>query len=141
MTPVRTVVLDNEAVQALLDVGHPKNRRALAVIEAVASRNERRAGTVRLVVPTSVRVEAGWVRRAPRAAAINRLRFDDLVLDAETADTAARIRAALPLSVADAHLAATLGGMPGPHAVVTSDAGDTAAIARHLGLPLRTLVI
>lgn len=141
MTSVRTVVLDNEAVQALVDVGHPKHRRALAVIEAAASRNERRAGTVRLVVLTSVRVEAGWVRRAARSAAINRLRVDDHVLDAATADRAATIRAVLSISVVDAHLAAALDGTPGPHAVVTSDVGDVAAIARHLGLPVRTLVI
>ena len=60
MSRPRTVVLDNEAVQALADPAHRKHRRVLAVVEAVAARHLRRSGSVRLVVPTSVRVEAGW---------------------------------------------------------------------------------
>ena len=139
MTQARTVVLDNEAVQALVDPSHRRHRRVLAVVEAVAARNLRRAGTVRLVVPTSVRVEAGWDRRTPGAAAINRLRTDDHTLDAGAADRAAGVRSALTVSVADAHLAAAIATTDGPHAVLTSDVQDLRAVADHLGVPLRLI--
>ena len=130
----RTVVLDNEAVQALADPDHRKHRRVLAVLEAVAARNLRRAGSVRLVVPTAVRVEAGWDRRARGAAAVNRLRVADVALDAETTDQAAGMRAALAVSVADAHLGAVLETTAEPHAVLTSDRKDLRRIADHLGI-------
>ena len=81
MTPVRTVVLDNEAVQALGSVSHRKHRAVLAVLEAVASRNARRAGAVALLVPTAVRVEAGWDRRSAEGAVLGRLRAADVGLD------------------------------------------------------------
>lgn len=132
MTQARTVVLDNEAVQALLHPTHRKHRRALAFIEATAARNLRRAGTVRLVVPTAVRVEAGWDRRAGAAAAINRLRVEDSPLDSRAADLAVPVRADLGVSVTDAALAAVLATTPEPHAVITSDPGDLRAIADHL---------
>lgn len=137
MTQARTVVFDNEAVQALSNLAHSKHRRVLAVVEAVAAKNMRKAGSVRLVVPATVRVEAGWDRRVPRAAAINRLRMDDLPLDAAAADRAAAGRAELGISVADAHLAASIGGTAGPHAVVTSDVGDLRRMATALGVDLR----
>src|SRR5207302_9228435 len=95
----RTVVLDNEAVQALLDVAHHQHRRVLAAVEATAARNLRRAGTVQLVVPTAVRVEAGWDRRAHQSAAINRLRAADSPLDGPAADRAAEVVTALGVSV------------------------------------------
>jgi hypothetical protein len=128
----RTIAFDNEAVQALADPAHRKHRRVLAVIEAVAARNLRRAGSARLVVPTAIRVEAGWDKHDKRAAPINRLRIGDLPLDTAAADHAARVRAALAVSVADAHLAAVLGSTVGPHAVVTSDMQDVSRIAAHL---------
>lgn len=137
MTPARTVVFDNEAVQALSIPGHSKHRRVLAVVEAVASKNLRRAGSVRLVVPTAVRVEAGWDRRVPRAAAINRLRLDDLPLDTTAANRASAVRHELGVSVADAHISAVVSDTPGPHAVVTSDVGDMRRMAAALGVDLR----
>lgn len=133
MRQARTVVLDSEAVQALADPAHHKHRRVLAVVEAVAARNLRRAGVVRLVVPTCVRVEAGWNRRDPAAAVVNRLRIDDVTLDTPVADEAAGIRSSLGVSVADAHLGAVLGATTGPHAVLTGDTGDLRRIANHLG--------
>jgi hypothetical protein len=139
--PARTVVFDNEAVQALVDVAHPKHRRVLAVIEAVASRNLRRAGTTRLVVPTTVRAESGWDRRRPRAAAVNRLRIDDADLDGAAADGAATVRRTLGVSVTDAHVAVTIAGSDGPHAVLTSDVDDIERIARHVGAELRILAV
>jgi hypothetical protein len=140
--PARTVVLDNEAVQALADAAHRKHRRVLAIVNLVATRNARRdAPAVQLVVPTAVRVEAGWHRRARKAATINRLRIDDLVLDTAAADSAVEVRSTLAVSVADAHIAACLGRTPGPHAVVTSDVEDLRRIAGHLDVDVRVLAI
>ena len=136
MTVAGTVVLDNEPVQALLDPHHAKHRRALALVEATVARNLRRAGSQRLVVPTSVRVEAGWRRRSPRAAAINRLRVTDAVLDRDAADRAAAIRQALGVSVADAHVGAAVSAVAGTVAVVTSDTHDVDLMADHLGRPV-----
>lgn len=132
MSRTRTVLLDNEAVQALLDPRHRKHRRALAVVEATAARNLRRAGTVQLTVPTAVRVEAGWNRQAAGAAAINHLRVDDAPLDSHRADRAAAIRSDLGISVVDAHLAAVIATTVGPHAVITSDLHDLRRSADHL---------
>ena len=55
------VVLDCEAIQALRDPGHPKHRRVVSHAQVVASR-KRRAVAIQMVVPTAVRVEAGWDR-------------------------------------------------------------------------------
>lgn len=132
MRPPRTVVFDNEPVQALADPRHRKHRQVLAVVEVAAARNLARAGSVRLVVPTAVRVEAGWNRRAARAGAVNRLRIEDKSLDSATTDVAALARSALSISVADAHLAAVLGATEGPHSVLTSDVDDLRRIAAHL---------
>jgi len=141
VTQARTVVLDNEAVQALADPAHRKHRRVIAVVEAVAARNLRRAGSVRLVVPTAVRVEACWSRQSPGGATLNRLRVGDDPLDGGAADRAAAVRSALAVSVADAHLAATLAVAAGPHAVLTSDAGDVRRIAEHLGVRLTIVTV
>lgn len=129
---MRTVLLDNEAVQAMIDLTHRKHRSALAMIEATAARNLRRAGAHRVVVPTTVRVEAGWDRRGPGAAAVNRLRVADDALDGDAADRAVRIRGRLDVSVADAHLGAVLAVTPTPVTVVTSDPDDVRRIAGHL---------
>ncbi|MGQ0575620.1 MAG: hypothetical protein ACT4RN_15670 [Pseudonocardia sp.] len=141
MRPVGAVVLDNEAVQALLDVRHRKHRRVLAALEVVTSRPAAGTDLPRVVVPTSVRVEAGWDRRARGAATINRLRVDDAALDAAVADGAARIRAALGLSVADAHIAAILERGPGPFAVLTSDVEDVRRIAAHLDIGVNVVAL
>jgi len=129
MSRANTVILDNEAVQALTDPSHRKHRRLLATVEAVAAQNLRRAGSVRLLVPTAVRVEACWDRQAPGSAVINQLRVGDITLDSTAADLAARARAELGVSIADSHIAAVLCTEPGPHAVVTSDAEDIRRIA------------
>lgn len=129
---MRTVLLDNEAVQALIDPTHRKHRSALAMIEATAARNLRRAGTHRVVVPTTVRVEAGWDRRRPAAAGINRLRVADDALDGDAANRAAMIRGLLEVSVVDAHLGAVLAVTPTPVTVVTSDPDDIRRIVAHL---------
>lgn len=124
-TAPRALVLDNEAVQALQSATHPKHRVVLAHLAAVLGRRGRGAGAT-TVVPTAVRVEAGWVRSAPGAAAIIRFRVVDHTLDATTADVAARIaRASTALSVADAHIGAAVLDLTDHDVVVlTSDPRD-----------------
>lgn len=132
MTRSRSVILDNEAVQALIDPAHRKHRRVLAAVEAVTARARQRVGSARLVVPSAVRVEAGWDRRAPGAAVINRMPADDVPLDRPAADRAAAVRHALGVSVADAHLAAVIASTAPPVAVLTSDVTDLRRIAGYL---------
>lgn len=71
----------------------------------------------------------------------HRLRVDDALLDTAAADRAARVRSALAVSVADAHVAAVLDTTAGPHAVLTSDAGDLRRIAEHLDTQLNIVAI
>lgn len=132
------LVLDNEAVQALRDPVHRKHRRALAFVEAMVARGR---GGAAPVVPTAVRVEAAWDRRAAGAAPINRLRVTDAVLDRASADCAAALVAALRISVADAHTGAVVATMPAPCAVLTSDVDDVGRIARHLDLPVTVVAL
>lgn len=125
------MVLDNEAVQALTDVRHRKHRRVIAAMDLATPTSG--PTPPRLVVPTAVRVEAGWSRSRSRGAAVaNRFRVEDDPLGPATADVAADIRVALRLSVADAHLAAVLKIGQGPFAVLTSDVDDVRRIAAHL---------
>lgn len=125
---MRSVVLDNEAVQALTDAGNPKHRAVIAHLAGVVSRR-RRGRVVEVVVPTSVRVEAAWDRTAPSAAAINRFPVCDHALDSRTADRAARIQRATSAGVADAHVGATVLDLPSADVVVlTSDPVDIAAV-------------
>jgi hypothetical protein len=125
---VRAVVLDNEGVQALGDHAHPKHRRVVAHLQGVADRR-RRGRLVEAVVPTAVRVEAGWDRTRPSASAVNRFRVRDRELDGRSADIAASIVASgVVSSVADAHLGATARSLPTDDIVVlTSDPKDTEA--------------
>lgn len=125
---MRTVVLDNEAVQALATTTHSKHRRVLAHLEAVTMR--RRGGhVVSAVVPTAVRVEAGWDRTDPRAALLNRFRISDHNLDGHGANTAAGlVSAGVASSVADAHIGAAVSdAQAGEIIVISSDPHDMAA--------------
>jgi hypothetical protein len=125
----RLVVLDNEAVQALADPAHRKHRRVVSHAQVVASR-KRRAAAIEVVVPTAVRVEAGWDRTSPAWAFPNRLRVGDLPLDTAYASTAAAIRSRTGVSVADAHLGAVIQSAPADQiTVVTSDPGDMRLVA------------
>lgn|GEM_PF-5705637 len=67
-----------------------------------------------------------------QAAVLNRLRVKDHPLDASAANEAAAIRAALDISVADAHLGAAMSALGAPHVVVTSDVADVRRLAEHL---------
>jgi hypothetical protein len=125
----QVVLLDNEAVQALQDPAHPKHRRVVAQAQVVAQR-KRQASTIETVVPTAVRVEAGWDRSAPAWAFPNRLRIADMPLDSIHANTAAVIRNRTGVSVADAHLGAVIQSTTADRiTVVTSDPEDMRLVA------------
>lgn len=118
------VVLDNEAVQALIDPEHTKHRRVLAHLESALVRR-RRGDSTRVVVPCAVRVEAGWDRSAPTGAAIKRFRVTDMALDSRQADVAAAIVARDRVSVADAQVGAAVVVNDWSGAVIlTSDPND-----------------
>lgn len=123
----RHLVLDSQAASALLRGPEAERRQ---VIEALAAAD---GGSV---VPSAVRVEAGWDRRAGVAASANRLVPDDATLDRHGADRAAELRASVPAaSVADACVAlaaehAAVRG--GPVEILTSDPDDMAALAAQL---------
>ncbi len=123
------VVLDCEAIQALQGPGHPKHRRVVSHAQVVASR-KRRAVAIQMVVPTAVRVEAGWDRTSPAWVFPNRLRIADSPLDMANANTAAGIRDRTGVSVADSHIGSVI--QSAPHSqitVVTSDPGDMRLVA------------
>jgi predicted nucleic acid-binding protein len=125
----RLVVLDNEAVQALASPRHPKHYRALGYVEVV-ERRKRHAAAISLVAPTAVRVEAGWDRSSPQWAFLNRLRIVDVLLDAVCANKAAAIREQAQVSVADAHIGATVQAAPDADiTVVTSDPENIRRVA------------
>jgi predicted nucleic acid-binding protein len=125
----RLVVLDNEAIQALAGPRHPKHQRALGYVEVV-ERRKRRAAAISLLAPTAVRVEAGWDRGSPQWAFLNHLRIVDVLLDAVCANKAAEIRERTQVSVADAHIGATVQSAPDADiTVVTSDPEDIRRVA------------
>lgn len=128
MSPA-AIVLDNDAVQGLVDPHHPKHRRVVAFLTEANRRNLRRAGRVVVIVPTAVRVEAGWIRSDPAGANANRLaRPRDHVLDAVAADRASQLRAVTAVSVVDACVAQAAEAAPRPVAIITSDSGDMARL-------------
>jgi predicted nucleic acid-binding protein len=123
------VLLDNEAVQALAEPTHPKHRRVLSHAQVVAHRTRRQA-PIRVAVPTSVRVEAGWDRTAPASALLNQLRVADIALDTASANIAAAIVARTGVSVADAHLGAVMRAAADDQlTVITSDPNDMRSVA------------
>lgn len=126
---MRTVLLDNEAVRALADATHPKHRVVVAHLAGVVVRR-RKATPARVMVATAVRVEAGWDRSVPDAAAINRYRVVDAALDGPTANHAAGIVNRTGVSVADAHTGAVIGTLTGDEIVVlTSDPDDMVRVS------------
>lgn len=124
-------ILDTEAVHVLATRGSNKQRRMAALVKF--GRTGRPSADL-AVVPSTVRVEAGWDRTAPRWAAINRLGIVDHHLDRESTDVAARLRAEHGVSPADAHIGAIAHGRGDDRVVViTSDAGDIAAVTAGTG--------
>jgi hypothetical protein len=125
----RLVVLDNEAVQALRDPGHPKHRHVVSHAQVVASR-KRRAVAIQVVVPTAVRVEAGWDRTSQAWVFPNRLRITDSPLETASANTAAGIRNRTGVSVADSHIGAVIQSAHDDQiTVIASDPGDMRVVA------------
>lgn len=132
----RLVVLDNEAVRALRDPAHPKHRRVVSHVQVIASR-KRRADPIAAVVPTAVRVEAGWDRTSPAWSFLNRLRIADVPLDTAHASAAAAIRERTGVSVADAHLGAVMrSASTAQITVITSDPGDMRRVAGDAGITI-----
>jgi len=83
-----------------------------------------------MVVPTAVRVGAGWDRTCPAWAFPNRLRIADIPLDTACASAAAAIGHRAGVSVADAHPGAVIRSAPDRQiTVVTSDPGDMRLVA------------
>ena len=123
------VILDNEAVRALADPAHRKHRQVLSHAQVVADR-KRRAAAIEVVVPTAVRVEAGWDPSSPAWAFPNRLRIADVSLDTAQASAAAAIRERTRVSVADAHIGAVIESASADLiSVVSSDPGDMRLVA------------
>ena len=139
-TSPSTLVLDNEAVQALADVHHRKHRRALAFVEVANQRSARRRGAPAVLVPVAVRVEAGWDRSAPGAALLNRIsRARDVVLDAHAANRAAELREQTGVSVVDATVGQVSEAAPGPVAIITSDPRDMQRLASRIETEVRVV--
>ncbi|MGH3897812.1 MAG: hypothetical protein ACRDTA_06060 [Pseudonocardiaceae bacterium] len=128
---VRHLVLDNEAAQALSS-SRTHDRQRASVVAAIIAANGR------VVVPTAVRVEAGWRRRDPAAAGANRLLSNDVALDSAGADRAVQLRRLVSTaSVVDATVAVAAERVAAdvPCAVVevlTSDVADISALAAHV---------
>jgi predicted nucleic acid-binding protein len=115
------VVLDNEAVQALQSHADRKHRQVLSHLQVVAQRKIRGSG-VQIMVPTSVRVEAGWNRMSADWAFPNMLRIADVPLDGDHANRAAAIRLRSGVSVADAHMGSVIQSASANRVtVITSD--------------------
>ena len=123
------VVLDNEAVQALSDPAHKKHVHVISHVRVVADRKSRGL-SIRIVVPTAVRVEAGWDRNVPAWAFLNRLLIGDITLDGLSANIAASIRQDARVSVADAHIGAVIAAATAAKVtVITSDPEDIRRLA------------
>ncbi len=123
------VILDKQAVQALGDPGHTKHRRVVSHVQIAASR-KRRAEVVQVVVPTTVRVEAGWDRQSAAWAFASRLRIADVPLDQTHSNAAAAIRSETEVGAAEAHLGAVVHSTSAMHVtVVTGDPGSMRLVA------------
>lgn len=101
------VLLDNEAVQAMVDPRHSKHRRVIAHLESAVARRSRGDLTT-VLVPCAVRVEAGWNRAGRTHSAIKRFRVADVTLDSRHSNAAADILVRERVSVADAHVGAVV---------------------------------
>ncbi|MEP7112804.1 MAG: hypothetical protein ABI862_06035 [Ilumatobacteraceae bacterium] len=135
------VVLDNEAVQALSGPNHPKHRKVLSHLQVVATRKSK-AQQVAIVVPTSVRVEAGWDRTDRTWTLANGLGIADVGLDAGHANlaTAIRGRVGIQISVVDAHVGAVIQSSTAHRVtVITSDRADMRAVAETMAVVVVTI--
>jgi hypothetical protein len=123
------ILLDNEAIQALSDPSHKKHVHVISHVRVMANRKSRGL-SISAVVPTAVRVEAGWDRAKPAWAFLNRLLIGDSTLDGLSANIAASIRQDARVSVADAHIGAVIQATTATQVtVITSDPGDIRRVA------------
>ena len=140
--PPRTIVLDNEAVQALLDPTHRKHRAVLAHLEVRNQRQRGRRMSIRVLVPVAVRVEAGWDRTAATAADINRISAAvDVDLRRGGADRAAQLRQTAEVSVVDATVGQAAESATHPAVILTSDIDDMTRLADTLDGDVRAISI
>lgn len=128
MTTDHTLVLDNEAAQALADVRHPKHRSVIAYVDARARRSGRRRQAPSILVPAAVRVEAELDRRSPSTTALGRMRVRDVPLDRHRTDRAVAMRIQAGGSTVDACVAEVAASEPGPVTVLTADLTDVPAL-------------
>jgi hypothetical protein len=129
----RTMVLDNETVQALLDPTHHKHRAVLAHLEVRNQRQRRRRVSLQVLVPVAVRVEAGWNRTAATAADINHISAAiDVDLQRAGADRAAQLRKTADVSVVDATVGQAAEAAAQPAVILTSDTDDMTRLAATL---------
>ena len=143
----RRLVLDAQGVTALADPHHARHAELRALLQAARDKRRKRAAKdgYPTLVPTSVRIEAGWDRSAQAWSAMNALRVEDVVLDGGIANRAATLRSAVDsgrrkrmLSTADAHLGAIL---QDGDIVATSDPGDVEAMASHRNISVATVIL
>lgn len=137
--PHRRLVLDATAVDAFRST-RAEDRRRSEVLLAIAAAD---GGTT---VPTSVRVETGWDRRAAAWSNANRLVPTDDALDAPAADLAAATRdpgaeaaSGRAPSLADRHVAVAAHRATGPRGgghriieVLTADVDDVRTVLDRL---------
>jgi hypothetical protein len=98
----------------------------------VVTDRKRRAEPIRVVVPTAIRVEAGWDRTAPDGAFPNHLRIADVSPRPPFKPTG--------VSVADAHLGSVADSASDDHVtVITSDPGDARTVVGDTGITVVTL--
>lgn len=136
------MVLDNEAVQVLLDPTHRKHRTVLAHLEVRNQRQRGRRKNLRVLVPVAVRIEAGWDRTAATAADINRISAAvDVDLRRTGADRAVQLRHAAEVSVVDATVGQAAESATHPAVLLTSDAGDMTRLAGTLDGDVRVVGI
>ena len=140
--PPTTIVLDNEAVHALLDPTHRKHRTVLAHLEVRNQRQRGRRKNIRVLVPVAVRVEAGWDRTAATAADINRISAAvDVDLRSKGADRAVQLRQTAEVSVVGATVGQAAESATQPAVILTSDIDDMTRLADTLDGDVRVIGI
>lgn len=136
-----SLVLDNEALQALADLRHPKHRVMLEKIAAVKYESARGA-SVRVVTPTAVRVEALVSRQSTGTASLGRFHVQDIALDATRADRCIALAGAASATAVDATVAETAESEARTRrvSVCTSDVEDLARLTAHVANAARVRV-
>ncbi|MCL2092048.1 MAG: hypothetical protein FWH11_12770 [Micrococcales bacterium] len=126
------LVLDNEAVQALMDQQHPKHVRVIAHLSAAVARKQGHQ-TPHIKVPATVMVEAGWNRSDRRLAELNRLHPQVDPLDEPRSRQCVQLLQLRRVGVVDAHVAALANSQTDRVTVLTSDRDDLEVLTdRHV---------